>query len=70
MSNINTDLLEGILQEKYPSIPHTMVSRMVKHSCKKSFDQIMEEVETMIEQELYKEILPPRKHIMDFERKW
>lgn len=76
MSSVNTDLLIGILSEKYPDINIRMIERLVDNSKQKDFQKIMDEVEGLIEIDHQKEITPPlknsqqRRHILDFRRNW
>ncbi|UUW39710.1 hypothetical protein VP14_023 [Vibrio phage VPMCC14] len=72
MSSVNTDLIIGILSEKHPSISIKIIERMVQESTEKSFDRVMNDVESQIVYEEEKEVTPPRRriHLLDFSRNW
>ena len=78
MSNLNKDLMEGVLTEQFPTFPYKLIQLYIKQCVERDFESAMQSIITKIKLELQKEltgeVIPPSKpakrHPLDFRRNW
>ena len=72
-NNLNTDILEAVLCENYPTVNRNHIQFLIKQNDSMTYDKTLSKISKILDKELEDNVsfaVPIQRHFMDFSRNW